>query len=321
MPSPLPAQPPIDGAVPLSDWGLIRATGAEAAQFLHGQLTQDFAHLDPSQARLAGYCSAKGRLLASFVGWRRAGDEILLACSADLLPATLKRLSMFVLRAKCKLTDAGTDTRLFGLCGEATTRWLGAAAPAAVWGRTNVGEAQVIRLPDGMAAGRPVARYLWAAPASQPAPKLPVLAADTWRWLEVTSGVVRIVAATVEQFVPQMVNLELIGGVNFEKGCYPGQEVVARSQYRGTLKRRSFLFETDAAAAPGQEVFASDDPAQPAGLVANAAPRPGGGSAALVEVKLAALDAAGLHLGAADGPLLRRVDLPYPLPLPADEAA
>ena len=321
MPSPLSAQAPIDGAVPLSDWGLIRATGAEAAQFLHGQLTQDFAHLDPSQARLAGYCSAKGRLLASFVGWRRAGDEILLACSADLLPATLKRLSMFVLRAKCKLTDAGTDTRLFGLCGEATTRWLGAAAPAAVWGRTNVGEAQVIRLPDGMAAGRPVARYLWAAPASQPAPKLPVLAADTWRWLEVTSGVVRIVAATVEQFVPQMVNLELIGGVNFEKGCYPGQEVVARSQYRGTLKRRSFLFETDAAAAPGQEVFASDDPAQPAGLVANAAPRPGGGSAALVEVKLAALDAAGLHLGAADGPLLRRVDLPYPLPLPADEAA
>ena len=321
MPSPLSAQAPIDGAVPLSDWGLIRAGGADTAQFLHGQLTQDFAHLDPSQARLAGYCSAKGRLLASFVGWRRAGDEILLACSADLLPATLKRLSMFVLRAKCKLTDAGTDTRLFGLCGEATTRWLGAAAPAAVWGRTNVGEAQVIRLPDGMAAGRPVARYLWAAPASQPAPKLPVLAADTWRWLEVTSGVVRIVAATVEQFVPQMVNLELIGGVNFEKGCYPGQEVVARSQYRGTLKRRSFLFETDAAAAPGQEVFASDDPAQPAGLVANAAPRPGGGSAALVEVKLAALDAAGLHLGAADGPLLRRVDLPYPLPLPADEAA
>jgi folate-binding Fe-S cluster repair protein YgfZ len=112
-----------------------------------------------------------------------------------------------------------------------------------------------------------------------------------------------------------------VGGVNFQKGCYPGQEVVARSQYRGTLKRRSVLFETEALAAPGQEVFADGDPSQPAGLVANAAPRPGGGSAALVEIKLAALDAGGLHLGASDGPLLQRIDLPYPLPLPADEPA
>ena len=321
MPSPLPAPAPIEGAVPLADWGLIRASGADAAPFLHGQLTQDFAHLDLSRARLAGYCSAKGRLLASFVGWRRAGDEILLACSADLLPATLKRLKMFVLRAKCQLADAGPEIRLFGLCGATAARWLGAAAPATVWGRSDLGEAQVIRLPDGMAAGQPVTRYLYAAPAAEGEPDLPALDADTWRWLEVTSGVVRIVAATVEQFVPQMVNLELIGGVNFEKGCYPGQEVVARSQYRGTLKRRTVLFETEATAAPGQEVFADGDPSQPAGLVANAALRPGGGSAALVEVKLAALDAGGLHLGAADGPLLRRIDLPYPLPLPADEPA
>jgi folate-binding protein YgfZ len=133
-----------------------------------------------------------------------------------------------------------------------------------------------------------------------------------WRWLEVHSGVARITAATSEQFVPQMVNLELVGGVNFKKGCYPGQEVVARSQYRGTLKRRAQLFAGATGARPGQEVFHSGDPSQPAGLVANAA-----GDTALVEVKLAALEDGTLHLGAADGPVLRRLALPYEMPADA----
>jgi folate-binding protein YgfZ len=122
--------------------------------------------------------------------------------------------------------------------------------------------------------------------------------------------------ATVEQFVPQMVNLELVGGVDFQKGCYPGQEVVARSQYRGTLKRRMQRFDADATLAPGVEVFHAADPGQPAGMVVNAAPAPGGGWSALVEVKLAALDGGGLHAGGADGALLRRAALPYALPSP-----
>jgi hypothetical protein len=119
-----------------------------------------------------------------------------------------------------------------------------------------------------------------------------------------------------------MVNLEVVGGVNFQKGCYPGQEVVARSQYRGTLKRRSFLFEaeTEAEAAPGAEVYAAADPGQPAGMVAAAAPVPGrpGLSSLLVETKLAALEGeAPLHLGSADGAPLRRTALPYALPAEA----
>jgi folate-binding protein YgfZ len=122
------------------------------------------------------------------------------------------------------------------------------------------------------------------------------------------------VHATVEQFVPQMVNLELVGGVSFQKGCYPGQEIVARSQYRGTVKRRAMLFELDAPAQPGQEVFAADDPAQPAGMVVNAATLDG--HAALVELKLAQAGAA-LHLQAADGASLRRRPLPYTLPAEA----
>src|SRR5450756_1132982 len=89
-------------AVRLTDWGVIRARGEDAGSFLNGQLTQEALKLDIGQARLAGYCSPKGRLLASFVIWRSSADEMLLACSADLLAATLKRLSMFVMRAKCK---------------------------------------------------------------------------------------------------------------------------------------------------------------------------------------------------------------------------
>jgi len=121
----------LQGAVRLADWGVIRAQGADAASFLHGQLTQDVQHLDPGSARLAGYCTAKGRLLASLVVWRSGADELLLACSADVLPATLKRLSMFVLRAKCKLSDASASVALHGLAGSAASQWLGASAPAA----------------------------------------------------------------------------------------------------------------------------------------------------------------------------------------------
>jgi folate-binding protein YgfZ len=149
----------------------------------------------------------------------------------------------------------------------------------------------------------------------------PVVSLDAWRRLEVRSGIPTIEAATVDQFVPQMLNYELIGGVDFTKGCYPGQEVVARSHYRGTLKRRMFLFDGDAAAQSGQELFHSADPAQPAGMVVNAAPREDGvGSSLLCEVKLDAMADGSLHLGAVDGAVLRRDALPYDVPLPAATA-
>ena len=298
-----------EGVVRLDDWGLIRAQGPDAASFLHGQLTNDIAHLGAGEARLAGYCSAKGRLLASFVVWR-AGDDILLACSADLLAATLRRLRMFVLRAKCTLSDASGESPLHGLAGAAAARWLGAAVPAAAWHTNRLDGATLVRLPD--AAGAP--RFLCAGLAAPP--PLPELDAQAWRRLEVLSGVARIEAATAEQFVPQMVNYELIGGVDFRKGCYPGQEIVARSQYRGSVKRRSLLFETDGAARAGAEVFDADDPSQPAGQVVNAATGEAG-SVALVEVKLAAAAAGRLRVGAPDGAALRPLPMPYEVPLEA----
>ena len=308
----VPAQEPDASPVVavLGDWGLIAARGEDVAAFLHGQLTQDIATLGPGQARLAGYCSAKGRLLATFIVWRGSEHEFFLACSSDLLAATMRRLSMFVLRARCRLTDASAEHRLVGLSGLAGPHW-----PSQPWQVSAGPEGTLIRLPD--ACGQARALQVLAA-AGQDAPASNPPASDWWNWLEVRSAVPRVVAATVERFVPQMVNLEVVGGVHFQKGCYPGQEVVARSQYRGTLKRRAFLFEAPAPAHPGQDIFAASDPGQPAGTVVLAAAVPGepARTQLLAEMKIAEA-AGGLHLGAANGPALQALDLPYPLPAEA----
>jgi folate-binding protein YgfZ len=290
------------GSVRLGHLGVIRARGADATTFLQSQLTNDVVTLEPDAVRLGGFCSAKGRLQASFLVWRDGEDDVFLACASDLLAPTLKRLSMFVLRSKCKLTDESAERPLHGLVGDAARA---ATAGLEPWQRRTDDACSVLRLPD--AAGLVRAIVVGPVPVTDGTPAIDL---DLWRWLEVESGVPTIESATVDRFVPQMVNFELLGGVDFKKGCYPGQEVVARSQYRGTLKRRMARFDADAPMAAADEVYAASDPEQPAGMVVNAAPRPDGGWSALVEVKLAAVDAA-LHLRAAEGPALARGALPY----------
>ena len=281
----------------LSDWGVIRAQGADAASFLHSQLTQDFALLDREHARLAGFCTAKGRLLATMVGWKQGEDEVLLALPAETLAATLKRLSMFVLRAKCKLSDASAEFDLYGLLG----------VPAAeAWTLARDGDAVQIALPGS-------GRALRVQPSEAPAPEGAAIGPDDWAWAEAAAGMAWVRGATVEAFVPQMINFEVLGGVSFKKGCYPGQEVVARSQYRGTLKRRLQVFETDAVATVGQEIFHSADPEQPAGIVAGSGMRDGR-TAIAAEIKLAALEGGSLHLGSASGATLQPRALPYEIP-------
>ncbi len=297
----------LNGIVPLTHLGLIRAEGEDAAKFLHGQLTQDFALLGLSEARLAGFCSAKGRLLASFIGFKRSHNEILLVCSRDLLAQTLKRLSMFVLRAKAKLSDATADFALYGLAGDAMKTIAADARPA--WSKVDLGAASLVQLypADG------VARALWVAPTTEPAPAGPALPLEDWLWGEVRSGIATVTPPIVEAFVPQMLNYESVGGVNFKKGCYPGQEVVARSQFRGTLKRRAYLVHSDASLQAGQDVFDLADPSQPCGTVAQAAAAPGGGFDAIVSMQTSAASGPGLRLGQADEPALRLLPLPYPL--------
>jgi tRNA-modifying protein YgfZ len=298
------------GVARLSHWSVLRATGADAVSFLQGQLTNDVATLAFDQVRRAGFCSAKGRLQASFLVWRPGPEEVLLACSTTLLPALLKRLSMFVLRARCKLADAHGELGVWGIAGDAADALLSGTAP----GRTRSfagGTAIALDTVDGVARALLVAAHAPGLPddlAVQPS-----IEPDRWRLGEVRSGIALIEAATVDRFVPQMLNWELVDGVDFQKGCYPGQEVVARSQYRGTTKRRMFLFETEGPANAADDVFHSTDPGQPAGMVVNTAAIPGG-TAMLVEVKLAALDGGTLHLRSSDGPAIVRIGLPYTVP-------
>ena len=297
----------LNGVTPLAHLGVIKVEGVEAAKFLHGQLTQDFELLSLSEARLAAFCSAKGRMQASFYGLKRNPTEILLICNRDVLAPALKRLSMFVMRAKAKLSDVSQEFALYGLAGDAID--LLAAKDSSVWSRVDIGSANIMVLypADG------IRRALWVAPASDAPPAGQALSAEEWSWGEVRSGVVLINAPVVEAFVPQMLNYESVGGVNFKKGCYPGQEVVARSQFRGTLKRRAYLVHSDVPMTAGQEVFQSADVEQACGTVVQGAASPLGGFDALVSMQVSAFEAGDLHLGAATGPALSASAPPYPL--------
>ena len=299
------AQAPLHGVAALSHLGVIKIVGDDAAKFIHSQLTHDFSLLDMHSARLAAFCTAKGRMQASFIGFKRSATEILLVCSLDILAPTLKRLSMFVMRSKAKLTDATAEFALYGLVGNATRPLPDGSTD--VWAKADLDALSVVNLypADG------VVRQLWVAPAGTPAPAGEALSLALWQWTEVRSAVATIGAPVVEAFVPQMLNYESVGGVNFKKGCYPGQEVVARSQFRGTLKRRAFVVHADTPMAAGQEAFSATDSEQPVATVVQAAPAPQGGYDAIISAQLAAINNGSIHLGSSTGSELRVLPLPY----------
>ena len=310
---------------PVTDLGLIAVAGDDAASFLHNQLTNDVEHLGNDEARLAGYCTPKGRLQATFLMWRDQ-EAIYLQLPRAIQAPLQKRLTMFVLRAKAKLRDA-TEEEAFaavlgfgGAKGEAALRTQVGELPAAPYGKTGGDQGSVLRLADAFGAPR----YLWITSAATAQAAFPALSRElngelalggnqAWQLAAIHAGVPQVTQPTQEQFVPQMVNLELLGGVNFKKGCYPGQEIVARSQYLGKLKRRTSLATVEnAAARAGDEVFSTADPDQPCGMVVNAAPNGLGGADMLVEMKLAALGE-DVRFGSATGPALRFLPLPYQL--------
>jgi tRNA-modifying protein YgfZ len=333
-------RPVLPGAQPSAGLlGIIRATGPDAVKFLQGQLTQDVALLGLSEARLAAWCSAKGRMLASFIVFKISHEDIAMICSASVLATTLKRLQMFVLRSQCQLTDASADFGLLGLAGDAAAvspsdaTNSGAAYARHIWSTERNGTQITVVLPSGHHAGQSVPRALRLTPvdAAIPAAERAVLADShptalaVWQYLEVTSGIAPITAAVADAYVPQMLNYESVGGVNFKKGCYPGQEVVARSQFRGTLKRRAFVVSSASALHAGQEVFDGRDTTQPCGTVACAASVPADGSqagtagfVAIVSMQISAADsprlvAAGSDDGQQPEAPLHLQALPYPL--------
>ena len=297
------------GACELPHLGVIEVSGSDAVSFLQNQLTHDLALLPADGVRFSSFCNAKGRMQATFVLCVPSPDMVLLVCRRDVLAAVCKRLSMFVLRAKARLRDASEEFAVWGLVG-------GPLPPT--WKKHGLLGGTAMGLYP--AAGQ--ARALWLAPAGESpvSPTHPAsLSLDAWLWGEVMAGVADVQAATVEAFVPQMLNHESIDGVSFKKGCYPGQEVVARSQFRGTLKRRAFVVHADGPLAAGQEVFLASDAEQACGTVAAAAPCPdaqGWDAIVSMQISAAQTDAGPLRAAAmagSEGPALSLLALPYPL--------
>ena len=267
----------------LEQYGLLQVSGEDARTFLHAQLTNDIENLAPGTARYAGWCSAKGRLLATFLVVPFP-DGFLLQLSRDLVPAVTKRLSMFVLRSKVKITDATAEWLQYGL-----------------WEVLSDGDLSVRQAQDRIEVGIDGKRTLLITKTPQNADP----AAADWALAEIRAGRPLILQTTQDQFVPQMVNLELSGGVDFKKGCYPGQEIVARAQYRGAVKRRMVRLR-GAVLQPGQELYSDDNPGQASGSVVNAA-----GDESLAVLPVSALEAKSPIRAQPQSAALEVLPLPY----------
>lgn len=268
----------------LSHYAVLRVTGEDRAAFLHAQFTNDVEALAVDAAQWNGWCTPKGRLVATFLLVRRK-DEILIVLPAEIAAPIAKRLAMFVLRSKVKIADASADYARRGLIGATD-----APAPMRVADRNG---AIVVGLGDGRA-------LMLASPADAPAANAD---ADAWELSSIRAGVPTVTAATQEAFVPQMANFELLGGVSFKKGCYPGQEIVARMQYRGGLKRRMARAHIAGAdrPQPGDSVYSSAFGDQSAGTIVNAAPAPEGGFDVLVVAQIESIERGDLRWKAPDG--------------------
>lgn len=301
----------------LRNTGLIAVEGDDAVAFVHAQLTSDVAGLAVPGTQYSGYCSPKGRLLATVLVWRLP-DRMFLQLPLALSEGIRTRLAKYVLRAKARLVDAKPAWTLFGASG---------VDPAVVlpFVRGRMVE------PHDVAASGDIAvtalspgRFLVLATAER-APRIRALLQaaasegdeSEWARLDITSGIPWIVQSTQDEFIPQMVNLDLIGAVSFSKGCYPGQEIVARTHYRGRVKQRMHpvRIPPEGAPAAGDPLYSTYLGAdQASGTLVNTAPNNQGGHDALAVIYTAALSAGTLRLRSLDGPAVELGSLPYALP-------
>ena len=311
-----------DGSIvaPISHLGVLEVTGSDACDFLHGQLSSDVASLAPWQLQASVYCSPKGRVLANSILWREA-ESFGVLLSRDLVHAISKRLGIFVLRSKVSIADASSKYLMFGVAGPAAATSLSRAfgvvpdtplSAARTESATliNMGGTRFLVLLEPQAAST-----MW----SKLVIGLTAVGEDAWRWLDIRAGIPWISASTQDQFVPQMANLELIGAVNFHKGCYPGQEIVARTQYLGKLKRRLYRCHVAIGAPPeaATNLYCANLAGESCGTVVNAAPSPGGGCDLLAVMQVEAAQTSSVspvRLGTIDGPRLEILELPYRIP-------
>ena len=286
--------------------GQIRVSGADADTFLQSQLSNDLSKLAAGRLQLSSYSNAKGRVLA-VLGLRRAEDAILLETRRELVQGLLKRLRMYVLRSKVVLEDASGETAALGLWGSesaATLAGAGLPTPDQDWDSAEASGVVVMRHPGtqpryslhGTVAAIAEVRESLAA-------RTRVADTDAWRLQDILAGLPAVGLATAEHFVPQMLDLDRVGAISFSKGCYPGQEIVARMHYLGKLKRRLFLAYAGADVAPATDVFAEGE-AQAVGEVVESAPDPEHGNALLLVLQTSRAGSANLHLGSPQGETL-----------------
>ena len=302
----------------LSHLRLIRVSGADAETFLQGQTTNDVRNLAGGNSQLSSVCTPKGRMIANFRIFSLDGDY-LMQLPPDTHGPMLKRLPMFILMSKVAVTDASDELVRIGLAGACAETALAGhfdKVPAeAGTGSANDRGVHLYRLPGDVPRFEILGNFepvsqLWEALSGEARPGTP----EAWSLLEIRAGIPVIYGPTVEAFVPQMANMELVDGVSFTKGCYTGQEVVARMRYLGKAKRRMYLAHVDAGRrpAPGEELFsAASDSAQGAGRVVDAEASPRGGYELLAVAEISLHEQDDLHLDGPDGPKLEFIDLPY----------
>ncbi|MBT9266210.1 folate-binding protein YgfZ [Pseudomonas sp. MG-9] len=296
----------------LSHEGVLAVRGVDAGKFLQGQLTCNLNYLSDSQASLGARCTQKGRMQSSF-RILLEGDGVLLAMASELLEPQLADLKKYAVFSKSKLTDESVAWVRFGLeQGDAALAGLGLDLPA---------ETDSVVRSAGLIAIRvsPNRAELWV-PADQAdtlkaklAATLPEGTLNQWLLGQIRAGIGQVMPTTRELFIPQMLNLQAVGGVSFKKGCYTGQEIVARMQYLGKLKRRLYRVQLDATELPepGTPLFAPSH-SSAIGEVVLAA-RAEEKIELLAVLQAEAAEAGNLHLGALEGPALHLLDLPYEL--------
>jgi folate-binding protein YgfZ len=302
----------------LGHLGVISVHGRDAATFLHGQLSNDVTAVNEGHSQLGAYCTPKGRILGLCRLFRR-GDAFYLRLPLEIIEEFLQRLRRYVLRAEVTLEDATDNFIRIGVTGKDAATELSSALgalPAQPGDVVHTRDLSVLRVPgthprfEVYALSFDEVKRLWDTLNVRGAP----VGRAAWQLTEILAGLPNVYAPTVELFIPQMLNLQLIDGVSFRKGCYPGQEIVARTQHLGTLKRRMYLgrIATDAAPMPGDPLYTGADSGQAAGQIVDAQPHPDGGYAALAVLQIGAAEAGDLHLGSSDGPSLALDALPYP---------
>lgn len=303
----------------LSQYGLIVAKGDDAADFLQNQLSNDIKMVDESHSQLSSYCSPKGRMLASLRIFKFQ-NAYLLRLPVDTLEATLKRLRMFIMRSQLTLEDASNDLARFGIYGENSVALLQEANISVPTDIHEVNQQDgyfVVRVPGDLPRfefyGNPdTLTKLWDLLSARTLP----VGARVWALQDIKAGIPDIFSGTVEAFVPQMANLHAIGGISFKKGCYPGQEVVARMQYLGKLKRRMYHAHVDTETPPqaGDNLYSSSSE-ESVGKVVQAQSAPQGGTELLAVLQIAQVEQGSIHLESPQGPKLDFIELPYEVPL------